>query len=254
MDLRMRLLMATPGFGEPEYAAGGGSGAAQADAPSRVLDPNDPSLTSEVLSEDTTQDAYAIPPPPPDGKWRAKLKLVDIKDGADGQMKRRIVYVHPNMNDGKPFFAVNVEASLIDVHGKFDGVKMTEYWVKSSVDRRKNVSQMTTITKAAGGTPVEKGTQADRVNQLEKTLAGEPEVVLDTFWEAACQTCQESAKKSGGKAPRAFKMGMSHFPQPRAGEFDPVVECPTCKTPVRAQLRIGQFFNVKDAKATRGTA
>lgn len=244
--------MATTEFGAPIYA--------EPDLPTEQnggtatpVDMNDPALTSEVI-EDTTQDAYAIPPPPPDGKWRAKLKQVDINDPSDSQKKRHIVFVHPKMNDGKPFFAVNVEASLIDVSGKFDGISTTEYWVKSAVDKRKNVSEMSTITKAAGGAPLDRGNQTDRLNALEKVLAGEPEAIIDTFWEASCQTCQEAAKKKGDRSPRPFLMGMHRFPSKGAGVHDPMVQCPTCKSMVRAQMRIAGFFNVKEMKATRGIA
>ena len=247
--------MASPSaFGEPQYA-GGQDAAPETPANAAPIDVNDPALTSEQVDVDTSQDAYAIPPPPPDGKWRAKLKQIDIKDPADGQSKKHIAYRHDKMNDGKPMFVANVEASLIDVHGKHDGITITEYWVKSAVDKRKNIDQMTTVTKAAGGSPVARGTQADRLNALEKTLAGEPEVILDTFWEASCQNCQEIAKKRGDRQPRAFLMGMNRFPQPQPGKpHDPMVQCPACKSMVRAQLRIGQFLNVKEAKATRGVA
>jgi hypothetical protein len=240
-------------FGDPQYQAQDPAAAAAGDSPSSVvIDANDPQLTSEVLTEDTTQDAFAIPPPPPDGKWRAKLKLVDMAGATDGKLYKAVRY--EKMNDGKAFFVANVEASLIDVHGKQDGIKVTQYHVKSAIDRRKNVSEMTTITKAAGGKPVERGTHLDKVVALGAALAGEPEVIIDTFWEAACQSCQEGAKKAHTKAPRAFLMGMSHFPQSKPGTHDPMVQCPACKSMVRAQLRIGQFLNVKEAKATRGVA
>jgi hypothetical protein len=242
--------MATPAFGDPQYQD---PAAHEADAtPSAPVDINDPQLTSEVMTEDVTQDAYAIPPPPPDGRWRAKLKLAEMKGAPEGKHYKAVKY--EKMNDGKSFFVANVEASLIDVHGKQDGIKVTNYHVKSAVDKRKNVSEMSTITKAAGGTPVERGTHADKIVALEKALAGEPEVIVDTFWEAACQTCQEAAKKKGERVPRAFLMGMNRFPQSKPGQFDPMVTCPVCKSMVRAQLRIGQFLSVKEAKATRGIA
>lgn len=220
---------------------------------SAPIDMNDPALMSEQLDIDTAADAYAIPPPPPDGKWRAKLKIVDIKD-ADGQAKQFRAARFDSMNDGKPFFVVNVEASLIDVGGKFDGIKAIQYWVKSQVDRRKNIDEMSTITKAAGGQVVARGTHADRLAALQKALAGEPEVIVETHWDAQCQSCQEAADKKGERKPKAFKIGMHNFPQPSAGKYDPMVSCPTCHSSCRAQLRIGGFYNVKEMKATRGIA
>lgn len=236
-----------PTYSEPEVVADQGQ-------PGQVIDINDPQLTSESMTaEDSSQDAFSQPPPPPDGKWRAKLKLVDIKD-ADGQLKPVRGAKFANMNDGKAFLVVNVEASLIDVSGKFDGIKTTQYWVKSAMDKRKNVSEMTTITKAAGGAIASpRAGDKERYDALAKALAGEPEVIVDVFWEASCQSCQEKAKKAGGKAPKPFLMGMHRFPQ-SAGKADPVAPCPTCHSSCRAQMRIAGFYNVKEMKATRGIA
>jgi hypothetical protein len=248
--------MATTEFGAPIYTSEPEPEPTQQQngGQAQVIDVNDPQLTSESLTaEDASQNAFSQPPPPPDGKWRAKLKIVDIKD-EDGQMKQVRGARYDNMNDGKAFLVVNVEASLIDVTGKNDGIKATQYWVKSAMDRRKNVSEMTTITKAAGGAiaPPTAGERA-RYDALAKALAGEPEVIVETFWEASCQACQEKAKAKKGKAPRPFLLGMHRFPQ-SAGKPDPMVQCPTCHSSCRAQLRIGGFYNVKEMKATRGVA
>lgn len=237
-----------------EQVAGAGTTAEEA-RPAPV-DPNDPALMSEQLEVDVNADAYAVPPPPPDGKWRAKLKQVDISDPATGQNApaRHIVFRHEKMNEGKPFYAINIEASLLDVTGKNDGVKANEYWVKSAIDRRKNIDQMTTITKAVQGNVVAKGSATDRLNAIEKALAGEPTCIIETFWEASCQSCQDAAKKRGDKAPKPFLVGQQRFPQPKVGTHDPVVQCPNCKSVCRAQVRIGGFFSEKDVKPTRGVA
>ena len=245
--------MVSPSFGEPTYAEEAPSASAGEASTQAVIDMNDPTLTSEVTEVDAMQDAFAVPPPPPDGKWRAKLKLIEV-GGADPRDKYVKAVKYERMNDGKPYLVSNVEASLIDVNGKFDGIKATQYHVKSQIDKRKNVDEMTTITKAAGGQVVARGTHQDRYHALAKTLAGEPETIVETFWEASCQPCQEKAKKAGEKSPRPFKMGERNFPQSKAGVHDPVVSCPTCGASCRAQLRIGGFFNVKEVKATRGVA
>jgi hypothetical protein len=214
---------------------------------------NDPRLTSEALDDNTSVDAYAVPPPAPDGKWRAKLKQLDIND-SNGQPQRFIAKSFPKMEGGRPFLVTNVEASLIDLSGKYDGTKLTEYWVKTLMDSRKGTSQASTIVTKAGGTLPPKSTDADRMNALLKTLAGEPEVIVETAWEASCQSCQEAAKKVGAKAPRPFLQGMHRFPHfPGAGSGnDPNVSCPTCKGMARAQVRIVRYWSVKEAKADRG--
>src|SRR2546430_14406481 len=49
------------------------------DAPQELIDENDPRLISETLDANLEADAYAQPIPPPDGKYRAKLKLEGVK-------------------------------------------------------------------------------------------------------------------------------------------------------------------------------
>lgn len=254
--------MATAGFGDPTYeeeVKTGATPAASANGQPQdadYIDPNDPLLTSESLTEDTTADAYKIPPPAPDGFWRAKLKLVPIKD-AKGAMVPVRTWRHENMNDGRPMFVVDVEAALIDLSGKYDGTRITEHFVKSGVDKRKNVSQMTTITVKAGGAPAAApSNEKTRYDALAKALAGEPEVVVETFWEASCMKCGEAADKKGEKRPGTFLRGMHRFPQVRdakgAMEADPITQCPVCKNPCRAQIRIGGFHKLSDQKPTRG--
>jgi hypothetical protein len=243
-------------FGEATYEQGAGDATASnavgsSNEPS--IDINDPRLTSEALDDNTSVDAYAVPPPAPDGKWRAKLSQVDINDG-NGQPQRFLAKSYPKMENGRPFLVTNVEASLIDLQGKYDGVKLTEYWVKTLVDSKKGTSQASTIVTKAGGTLPPKSTDADRMNALLKTLAGLPEVIVETAWEASCQSCQEAAKKSGTKAPRPFLTGMHRFPHSpvAGGGHDPNVACPTCKGMARAQVRIVRYWSVKEAKADRG--
>jgi hypothetical protein len=249
----------TPTYEDEEHKANGGAAASgNAPAEAEYIDPNDPALTSEALDDDATADAYKIPPPAPDGFWRAKLKAVPIKD-AKGAMVPYRTWRHENMNDGKPMFVANVEAALIDLSGKYDGTRIMEQWVKSNIDRRKNTSQMTTITVKAGGTAAASpSTDKSRLDALLKTLAGEPETVIETFWEASCMKCGEAADKKGEKRPAPFLRGMHRFPQARTAaggmEADASVSCPVCKSTCRAQVRIGGFHDVKTQKPNRGLA
>ena len=227
------------------------NGAAQEQHP--VIDPNDPRLTSEVLTHDVDADAYAVLPPLPDGKWRMKAKQVDIKDDK-GQQQRYAIFSRAKMDNGKPFFATNIEYSVIDHSGEFDGVKLTEYWVKTLVDQRKGTSQANTMIAKLGGKPLSNATQKAVIEELLKVLAGEPELIYETAWSAECQTCQEAAKKRGEKAPRPILQGMHRFPATKIpGVHDPFVKCPTCGGQVRAQARLVAPFSLKEAQATRGT-
>jgi hypothetical protein len=212
-----------------------------------AIDPNDPRLTSEVLTDNAEADAYAILPPLPDGKWRAKAKQVDIKD-SKGQTVRVAAFSFPKMANGRPFLATNVEFSVIDHSGTNDGIKLTEYWVKSLIDDRKGTSQAQTITRKCGVRTPEKSTDKERMDLLLKTLSSEPELVIETAWEAACQTCQEAAKKKGERAPRPFLNGMHRFKQAK-GKPDPIAQCPVCHSQVRAQPRIVGFYELNAAPA-----
>jgi hypothetical protein len=244
-------------FGTPQYDEATTTGAAgtAADAPqAEILDPNDPRLVSETFADDTTKDAYEIPPPAPDGIWRAKLKLGKVT-GQDGKPADWKPWSHPNVNNGHPMFVAAVESNLIDLSGKYDGTRVTDNFVKSGIDPKRNTCQMTTITVKAGGTPaVSPGTEAARRDALLKTLAGEPEVLVETNWEASCQSCGEKADKAGEKRPRPFLFGMHRFPQPKTGVFDPSVKCPACNTLCRAQVRLFRYYKIGEVKATRGLA
>jgi len=247
-------------FGDVTYAD---APAADSTAPAGVngseqpilIDPNDPRLTSEVLTIDETADAYAVLPPLPDGKWRMKAKQVDIKDDK-GQLQRYAVFSRAKMANGQPFFATNIEYSAID-HGteEFDGVRITDYWVKTLLDQRKGTSQAATMILKLGGKLPASPTQKAVMDTLLQVLASEPELIYETAWSAECQTCQNVAKKRGEKAPRPFLQGMHRFPATRTpGVHDPIVQCPTCKGQVRAQARLVAPYSLKETQPTRGVA
>ncbi len=234
-----------------EHPANGQSSTEQLAA---AIDPNDPRLVSEALDDRLDADAYAVPPPPPDGKWKAKLKLAKIK-GDDGQQHDFILTSRQGIDDGKPFYAVNVESSLIDFSGRFDNVKVTEYWVKSLIDAKKGTSQMTTLCVKAGSPPPARATQKDRLDHFLKVLSGEPEVIVETYWEARCQACEQAADKRGERKPNAFLRGEQRFPMKTGtSSHDPNASCPVCRGGCRAQLRIAQYYSLTETKATRGLA
>lgn len=241
-------------FGEPTYAESPATDPAASNGDhATVIDPNDPRLTSEVLTINPDADAYALLPVLPDGKWRAKAKQVDIKDDR-GQQQRYAVFSRPKMANGAPFFATNVEFSVIDHSGKYDGVSLTEYWVKTLVDERKGTSQAATLTKKLGGKVPLSGSQKAYMDALLAVLASEPEVIIETAWDASCQTCQEAAKKKGDRQPRAILQGMHRFKGTKVpGEYDPITPCPVCRSQVRAQPRIVSFWSLAEAHATHGT-
>ena len=217
-----------------------------------AIDPNDPRLVSESLT-DSGADAYAPMPTLPDGKWRAKATQLDIKDDK-GQQQRYAVFSRAKMENGMPFFATNVQFSVIDHSGSFDGVQLTEYWVRTLIDKRKGTSQAATLTRKLGGKTSAAMTQQQVMQGLLTALAAEPECIIETAWQADCQSCQEKAKVAGQKSPRPFLTGMHRFPATREpGVHDPIVSCPVCHQQVKAQARIVGIFGLNETVATRGT-
>lgn len=243
--------MATTSFGDPVQDSavdstttnnGSGTGLDAAE-----LDPNDPRLTSESLDDNPEGDAYASLPPLPDGKWRAKLKQVDVKD-AQGKPARTAVKLAGWLNPQIPYLYTAVEASIIGVGGKekYDGYHITDNWVPT-VPNRSGTSPAATIIRKTGQQTPAKFTHQQLMEQLLKVLAGEPEVVVETTWEAACQHCQEEAAKAGTKKPRNIAVGMHRFPA-KDGKPDPNIQCPACKAWVLARPRITGYFAVGEVK------
>jgi len=221
--------------------------------PQQLIDPNDPRLTSEVLTIDPEADAYAVLPPLPDGKWRMKAKQFDIKDDR-GQQQRYAVFSRAKMDNGRPFFATNIQYSVIDHSGDFDGTQLTDYWVKTLVDQRKGTSQAATMILKLGGKIPPSPTQKAVMETLLQVLASEPELIYETAWSAECQHCQEVAKKRGERQPRPILQGMHRFAATKTpGVHDPMVQCQVCKQQVRAQARLVAPFSLKESQATQGT-
>ena len=177
---------------------------------------------------------------------RAKLKQVDIKD-PKGQLQRFIATMAHWKQPAVPFLCTNVECSVIDLSGKFDGTKLTEYWVRTLNDDRKGISQVATLLVKLGVQVPAQTTQGALMDLFLKTLAGEPELTIETAWNADCEACGKRAKANHEKAPRPFLVGMHRFPVV-GGKPDPVAQCPTCKSQVRAQPRIVAFHTLAAAK------
>ena len=221
------------GFGAPIYgdpaAENAGTATAPSAEPQEVLDPNDPRLTSEALDVNTAGDAYAQPAPPPDAKYRAKLKLAPPKD-AKGQQAD---YVPACWGKDKQLvFVTGVQASLIDTSGKYDGLTVYDFNVATykGRDGSTKVSTILGVLKRPDGEPWfkagDKLSPRDWIQLLVKALAGEPEVGIETTWEWSCQACGEAAKKAGTPYPRSI-MGMHKFPgDPKVrGAFSPEMKC-----------------------------
>jgi hypothetical protein len=252
--------MDTPGFGAPQFSAPQAdnaethaNGQAAGDQVQELIDINDPRLTSEVLDVNPEGDAYAFPPPPPDGKYRAKLRLAPPK-GQDGQPVKD-GYVAAKWGKQQPQVVVvtGVEASIIDPNGKYDGVKLYDFNVSTFMQRDSNkVQTILKFLRKPDGTPWVQGgvkmVSSAWMKLLIQALAGEPEIGVETQWEWNCQGCGEAAKKSGAAYPKAIQ-GMRNFPQDHG---KPVAEMRCAKDQShgtsRGRATISRFLALSDIK------
>ncbi len=187
-----------------------------------IVDPNDPRLTSEDTTVNVTGDAYAVPSPLTDGRWRARLSDEGVKL-ENGQTVPDVA----KMTKGAtkvPYLMTTIKATVISPeHPEFDGLDVFDSWVSTFVGRDGSTKIATILArlKRPDGspwvTPQTKLTPRGWMDLFHKALAGNPEVIIETQWELNCQKCDEAAEQAGRKRPRALQ-GMTNFPR----ETDPV--------------------------------
>lgn len=252
---------------EVSQGSGEGGGVATdtpvpSDAPQEVIDENDPRLTSEALDVNVEADAYAVPAPPPDRLYRAKLKLTGIKvEGGENKPYT----TGSNKKSGKPFYKTQISCTIIDASGKYDGITVyPAFGGGANTDLRKDGStQVTTILqrlKRPDGTPwAAAGTKLNQKEWIElfvKALAGEPEIGIETQWEVSCLKCAEAAKAADYKDGYPSRTnGMHRFPQEmdpakrKAGQlYSPELKC--TKDPShsysKARAQVVRFLNLSE--------
>jgi hypothetical protein len=205
--------------------------------PTGEVDLNDPRFASEDTSIDLEGDAYAAPPPVPDGEYRAKLKQLDVEyPKGSGQMKR----FAPWAKGDKVALFTKLEATIQDPSGKNDGLKVFDSWFSTYL-QRDNSTKVSTMLAAAGIKPAAK-THAAIMDAALQFLAKEPDLGIVTQWEASCEKCREEADKTGSKRPRSLQ-GMQKFPMLANGTYDPNPVCTADAKHGRmsAQARIAGF-------------
>lgn len=242
--------------------------------PQDIIDENDPRLISEAVEMNLDADAYATPAPPPDGKYRSKIKLEGVDDGKGGKKDYtiRTTFREPKL----PYYETRISCQILDPMGKFDGITLYPEFGGSvgTLINRDGGSKISTILarlKQGNGEPwVKKGArmgQKDWLDLFLKALAGEPEIGIETQWQVSCQACGElakDAKKAGRddvKYPTTLK-GMHRFPQERdpskrkLGQlFDPEVVCAAIPGHgfSRAQARVVGFLMLEELKAAHAS-
>src|SRR5262249_24226767 len=117
-----------------------GAGAGQS---ADFIDPNDPRLLSEDTSVNVGGDAYAQPTPPPDGKYRARIKDEGIKQD-NGQTVKEVA----KLTGKNKSIAITtaIKATLITPERpEFDGLEIFDPWVSTFVQRDGSTKVLTIL-------------------------------------------------------------------------------------------------------------
>jgi hypothetical protein len=226
-----------------------------------TLDINDPAFTSEALDVNLEGDAYARPAPPPDGTYRAKLKLAQPKNAA-GQPVDFLPGVWAPKKPQHVLYT-GVRADIIDHTGKYDGIPVFDQSMSTFIQRDGSTKIQTLLAKLKrpSGEPYIKSgmrlTARGWMDLLLEALKTEPEVGIVTQWGWSCPACAEDAEKKNTRKPRET-LGMAKFPPKKdsSGRLIPGVHEPEMKCAVNAahgyngaQLRIAAFVSVAELKS-----
>lgn len=208
-----------------------------------AIDLDDPELLAFEFETNSGVDAYEMPPPVDDGKYRVKLKQIDVKD-AKSNVVRWAVKKKEGTNDGKPYAYTAIEAQILQPGGKFDGLKVRDNFISTMKNKRNGGVPVVTILDALNVKVPSKANAKELMELFIKTLAGEPELVIETAWEG--QVSQEESdlyKAKGLYAPTV--RGQHRFPEVSGvRQVETEVQGTLGKHNVRAQSRIIRYFKL----------
>lgn len=223
----------SPQAAQPNGAFSNGSGtiAPPPDVPQAVIDPNDPRLLSEEQNLDPKGDAYAVAPLPPEGRYKAKLKLIGVDD--DKKYQGHNFQLTATKKDNLPYFSTGIGATIIDPSGTYDGITVYPEFggeVGTLVAGKMTASKVSSIVGKLGNGPNgQPWYPTGRMTQLawmvyfvEKVLPSEPGIGIEIQWQASCPACGtavKEAKNAGQAASYAPTIkGMMSFPPERDPE------------------------------------
>jgi hypothetical protein len=192
----------------------------------KPVDLNDLQLADEQVDMNADADAFAGPPPPLDGDYRAKLSIG--KRGAiQGKDKNKAL-----------FYMVHTQAKIIA--GDFENRVVFDN-PSTMVMQSSGTSRIGGIMKALGEPVGGRVGILDLTRRYAEKLTGEPEVTITTQWSAYCGDCKTDYDNSGGK--RGKKGGivlraMKRFPENGNGTHRHQLECPICGSMVTANAEI----------------
>ena len=229
----------------------------QTQAAPEIIDFNDPRLTSESLTVQEG-DAFSQPAPPPDRKWRVKLKHEGIKQQGSSDILpwEPAIQKDKNGNQIGLFARTVMSVTIQDSEGKYDGLHLQVpfFYMDTKVNREGLSKVMTVLNllRKPDGTPwIQKGERLNHKELIErfvKALQGEPEVGVESQWELQCEGCNQEAKARGGFAKSI--QGMTKFPPSKTvrGEYDPEMRCQVNPAHGYSKARpvVGRFLNLKE--------
>lgn len=196
----------------------------------QTFDLNDPRLANpeEFDSYDINPDgdAFAPPPPVPDGSYDVTVAI------QNGKIIRNVVKSGPNK--GKPFLAADLELTVVDPGGEFDGRKIFSS-VTSLVRQASNTSAVAGLLKALGVEVPSRTNDGALFLELASVVATEPTVRVRTKWRA-------SAKDADGNY-QTIKNGMRSFPalDDEGTKFNHLVTDPLTGEQVSARAEVLRY-------------
>lgn len=236
--------MSTPvtDFSTPIYEETAASDPSTADLNNNQVidDLNDPALLSGEIDTNADIDAYAAPPPLPDATYRVKIKQIDVKN-TKGEPVRFAIKRDKNQ---QAYAYTALECKVQDPGGKFDNYTIYDRFVSTMQQRNGGVPIVRILTVLGVKVPT-KIKPSDLLDLFFKTVAGEPELEVETVWEGGLdQTDRERFEAADTKQPRV--MGMHRFPLAKDGSRIPDVEMETAlgKVNLHAQVRINSYHPI----------
>lgn len=214
-------------------------------AVAEAIDLNDPSLLSGEVDTNTDTDPYAAPPPVADGRYRVKLKQIDVKreDGTTG------TYNVKRDKSGKPYAYCALEATIDAPGTPYDGQKIWDRFVSTMAQRNGGIP-LAWILVCLGKQVPQKASAQVLVDEFTKALAAEPSLEVETVWEGGLdEATRQSFKDLNEKQPRV--LGMHRFPKNADGTHSPDMEYnhpKMGKINLHAQARISGYFKLGSGK------
>ena len=192
----------------------------------------DDSTTFEV---DQDKSIFDMPPPPPDGKYRARVKLKE-RDGG--------LWKKGTTKDGAMYLKTEIEARIIAPGTRFDDLPLFDNFVSTMNMPNTPASKVSSLLNEVLGVKTgNRVTHKELAQALTNAVGDGVEVGIVTQWRASVKTGEEN-----GKGVYKDVRGMKRFSQKADGSHDPIIVIEGQEASARAE--ISRYIPV--AKLTEG--